>query len=53
MACFSFDPGHISEAVMRKLLCPIIDQKGIAETTAFMKNLGPGFLTAPRPMVMF
>lgn len=43
MARFSIDPGHISEAVMHKLLRPVIDQKGIAETTALMENLGPGF----------
>jgi pentatricopeptide repeat protein len=43
MARFSIDPGHISEAVMYKLLRLVIDQKGIAETTALMENLGPGF----------
>lgn len=43
MARFSIDPGHISEAVMHKLLRLVIDQKGIAETKAFMGNLGPGF----------
>jgi pentatricopeptide repeat protein len=43
MARFSIDPGHISEAVMHKLLRLVIDQKGIAETTALMENLGPGF----------
>ena len=43
MARFSIDPGHISETVMHKLLRPVIDQKGIAETTALMENLGPGF----------
>ena len=43
MARFSIDPGHISEAVMQKLLSPVIDQKGIAETTSLMENLGPGF----------
>jgi pentatricopeptide repeat protein len=28
---------------MHKLLRPVIDQKGIVETTALMENLGPGF----------
>ena len=43
MARFSIDPDHISEAVMHKLLRPIIDQKGIGETTSLMEKLGPGF----------
>jgi pentatricopeptide repeat protein len=43
IARFNIDPGHISEAVMHKLLRPVIDQKGIVETTALMENLGPGF----------
>ena len=43
MARFSIDPGHISEAVMHKLLRLVTDQKGMAETTALMGNLGPGF----------
>ena len=43
MARLSIDPGHISEAVMHKLLRKVIDQKGIAETNALLKNLGPGF----------
>jgi len=43
MARFKIDPGHISESVMRKVLRWIIDQKGIAETTALLENLGSGF----------
>jgi pentatricopeptide repeat protein len=43
MARFGINPSHISEAVMHKLLRPVIDQKGIAETTVLMENLGPGF----------
>ena len=43
MARFSVDPSHISEAVMHKLICPVIDQNGIVETTALMENFGPGF----------
>ena len=43
MARFGINPTHISEVVMNKLLRPVIDQKGIVETTALMENLGPGF----------
>jgi pentatricopeptide repeat protein len=43
LARFGIDPSHISEGVMHNLLRPVIDQKGIVETTAFMENLGPGF----------
>ncbi len=43
MARFDIDPSHISEAVMRNLLRPVIDQKGTVEPTALMENLGPGF----------
>ena len=43
MARFGIDPGHISEAVIHKLLRPVINQKGIAEAAALMENLGSGF----------
>ena len=43
IARFDIDPAHISEGVMHNLLRPVIDQKGIAEATALMENLGPGF----------
>jgi pentatricopeptide repeat protein len=43
MARFAINPRQVSEAVMHNLLRPIIDQKGIAETTALMDNLGEDF----------
>jgi pentatricopeptide repeat protein len=43
MARFGINPGQGSEAVMHNLLRPVIDQKGMEETTALMENLGPDF----------
>jgi len=43
IARFGVDPGQISDVVMRNLLRPVIDQKGIVEAAALMENLGPGF----------
>ncbi|KAI0250505.1 hypothetical protein BJV78DRAFT_551731 [Lactifluus subvellereus] len=43
MARFGINPGQVSEAVMHNLLRPVINQKGMAETTALMENLGPDF----------
>ena len=34
-APFSIDPGHITETVMRKLLCPVNDQKGSQDKVVF------------------
>jgi len=43
MARFSINPRQISAPITEHLLRPIIDQKGIEETTALMENLGPDF----------
>ncbi|KAI9466556.1 hypothetical protein BJY52DRAFT_1232789 [Lactarius psammicola] len=43
MARFSINPRQISAAVTEHLLRPVIDQKGMEETTALMENLGPDF----------
>ena len=43
MARYSINPRQFSTAVMEHLLRPVIDQKGIEETTALLENLGPDF----------
>ncbi|KAH9056399.1 hypothetical protein EDB87DRAFT_1233403 [Lactarius vividus] len=43
MARFSINPSQVSAAVMDRLVRPVIDQKGMEETTALMENLGPDF----------
>ncbi|KAH9037633.1 hypothetical protein EDB85DRAFT_1935628 [Lactarius pseudohatsudake] len=54
MARFSINPSQVSAAVIEHLLRPVIDQKGIEETTALMENLGPDFtalLASPKTFV--
>jgi pentatricopeptide repeat protein len=43
MARFDINPSQVSATVMEHLLRPVIEQKGIEETTALMENLGPDF----------